>query len=378
MPENEIDIFDDLYDDEPQHQDTTDEELFTADETADDDYQVNSLVSIPVTDDDDDEEEEEDEETGHNPPKPAAKQTTIVDHLLTAKGITDGKVQYENEEGEIELVDFHDLPQEEQLAILQSDDKDINYGLADEEIQTVNFLRQNNVTFEDAIEYFKKEAVEQYIASQTQENVEIDQFTDEQLFALDLKAKYDELTEEEIEIELTKQLEHPELFKKKVDKLRTDYSKIEAEQRESVRLEKEQEEERTSTELRSNLITVAQGIEDIGGLDLDNNDKNEILAYILEKDINGVSPFLKSLDSPKQLFELAWYATKGKEAFEIVHDYYKKEIDKVRKTAYEKAKTDLSKKNTEKPTKTTSFVKRGNNDPKQPKYPSIDDFDLHD
>jgi hypothetical protein len=35
------------------------------------------------------------------------------------------------------------------------------------------------------------------------------------------------------------------------------------------------------------------------------------------------------LNDPRKLLEIAWYAKKGQEAFETLHSYYKKEIDKV-------------------------------------------------
>lgn len=299
----------------------------------------------------------------------------IVNKLLATKGIEGTMIKYEGEDGEIEEVDFYSLPADEQLAILTSDDSDHNYGLDESEITTVNFLRENGVTFEEAIEYYKKQAIQEHLDSQNIVGIEVDQYSDEDLFAIDLKAKYDNLTEEDIKIELEKQLEHPELFKKKVDKLRTDYKQIEEEQIESARLQEEQDQEQKVIELRGKLISVAEGIEDIGGLDLDNNDKNQVLAYILDKDINGISPFIKSLDSPKQLFELAWYATKGKEAFDIVHDYYKKEIDKVNKSAYAKGKADALKKATPPKQERQSF--RRSELPTQGKkenYPNLDDF----
>jgi len=384
--ENE-DVFDDLYDDESGEGNVVEEEddsaLITLDDSpeGDEDHQITGLISITKYDDDEEEEEYDDEdEDAPSEEKVESKviKSTIIDQLLESKGIKDNLVQFENEEGVIEEVNFYTLPEEEQIAILKSNDQDINYGLQEQEIQTINFLRENGVSFEDAVEYYKREAIQEYIDSQNITGIEVDQYTDEDLFAIDLKAKYDELTEEEIQIELSKQLEHPELFKKKVDKLRTDYKKIEEEQKESVRLEQEQRERDKEVELRSSLITVAESMTDIGGLDLDTNDKNEVLTYILNKDINGVSPFLKSLDSPKQLFELAWYATKGKEAFEIVHEYYKKEIDKVRKTSYEKAKAELTKKPSA-PAKSTgkSFVKPQSNNPSPKlKYPSIDDLQI--
>ena len=66
-------------------------------------------------------------------------------------------------------------------------------------------------------------------------------------------------------------------------------------------------------------------------LELEDDDKEEVLQFLLNKDINGQSDFVKLLNDPKALFQLAWFATKGQEAFSTIHDYYKKEIDMARK-----------------------------------------------
>ena len=115
-------------------------------------------------------------------------------------------------------------------------------------------------------------------------------------------------------------------------------------------------------------------MQDIGGLDLDIDDKNDVLSYILDKDINGTSQFIKSLDSPDKLFELAWYATKGNEAFNILHDYYKKQIDQTRKSAYDKGREEaLGKTNNGLKTFVRDQPKQQNNGTK---FKNIMDFDL--
>lgn len=338
-------------------------------------------------DDEDEENDEENEGEGDeedNQPEEGeiieVQPNDLINQFLAAKGIKDAMVQYEDEDGNLQEVDFYSLPPEEQLAIMNSNDSDINYGLSENEINTVNFLRNNNITLEEAREYFRREAVQEYIDSQNITGIETDQYSDEELFAIDLAAKYG-LSEEDIEIELQKQQEHPELFKKKVDKLRADYKEIEEQQREQARLADQEEAEAQVRELQENLVSVANEIEDIGGLEVEIQDKNDILNYILEKDINGVSPFLKNLDSPKQLFEMAWFALKGKQAFDVIHDYYRKEIDKVNKTAYAKGKEDATR--TSAPSKQSGKVfkraqgaKPASNNSK-PEYPSMDDILLH-
>jgi hypothetical protein len=267
------------------------------------------------------------------------EEADIIADLLKAKGIEDPTLlDYENEHGELEQVNFYELPYDEQLEILKSTDADIDYGLADEELEVISFLRDNNVTFEEAIQHFQRKAVEEHINSENILGLDVDQYADEELFTLDLKSKYPDLTDEELDVELTKQLEHPEVFRKKVEQLRTDYREIEQAQLESARFQQEQADEEKRQELEDALVGTAVAVEELGGLTLDDNDKNEVLSFILEKDINGYSSFIKSLNSPQTLFEAAWFVTKGKEAFGIVHDYYKKEIAQVSKASYERGR----------------------------------------
>lgn len=380
-------------------EDEFDEELVNAligDDNTDDDNSSNILDILPVTyqnnegeDDEEDEDnsfqtnlydnnsqehEDDDVDKPHNEDVEEFSELTknkVIDSLLKKKGIEGDLVKYENDEGEIEEINFYELPLKDQLSILETDDKDINYGLNDSEIEAVNFLRENNATFEDVIEYFKREAVKEYLDNENISGIQIDQYDDEELFAVDLKARYEDLTEEEIQIEITKQLEHPDLFKKKVDKLRTDYKQIELDQLEAAKSEKEQEETQSQEELQNTLISVAESIEDIGGLDLDNNDKNEVLSFILNKDINGSTELDKILKDPNALFNIAWYATKGKQAFDILHDYYKKQIEVASKSSYEKGKNEHTK------TKTTpkgkTFVRKSSN---TQKIMSIDDLKI--
>lgn len=267
------------------------------------------------------------------------EESDLIHDLLLAKGIQDpNSINYENESGQIEQKSFYDLPYEDQLEILNSNDADIDYGLDESEASAVSFLRDNGVTLEEAIEYFQRKAVEDHINNQSITGLDVDQYSDEELFQLHLKSEYPELTDDEIVLSLEKQLEHPELFRKQIDKLRTDFKEIELQQIEDSRQQLAQAEEQRRIELEETLVDVATSLKDIGGLTLDDGDRNQVLDHILSKDMNGVSPFLKSLNSPERLFELAWFATKGKEAFDIVHDYYKKEIAQVSKASFERGK----------------------------------------
>lgn len=251
----------------------------------------------------------------------------LISNLLAQRGITDAsKIQIEDEEGNIQELDFNSLPIEEQLEILQQETPELD----DSEIETINYLRENGVGIQELIEYHRNQAIQEYLQSQ-QTNYTVDDLSDEELYKLDIAAKYEDLSEEELEIELQKELNNPDLFKKKVDKLRDVYKQEEIAEQGELAKQAELEEEQNYQTLVDSMVEIAQGTNELFDLELEDEDKEEVLQFLLSKDMNGQSEFVKLLNDPNALFQLAWFATKGQEAFSTIHDYYKKEIDTARK-----------------------------------------------
>ena len=251
----------------------------------------------------------------------------LINNLLAQRGITDAsKIQIEDEDGNIQELDFNSLPIEEQLEILQQETPELD----DSEIETINYLRENGVGIQELIEYHRNQAIQEYLQSQ-QIDYTVDNLSDEELYKLDIASRYEDLSEEELEIELQKELNNPDLFKKKVDKLREVYKQEEIAEQTELAKQAELEEEQNYQVLIDSMVEVAQETNELFNLELEDEDKEEVLQFLLNKDINGQSEFVKLLNDPKALFQLAWFATKGQEAFSTIHDYYKKEIDLARK-----------------------------------------------
>lgn len=247
--------------------------------------------------------------------------------FLKQRGIVDPtKIQFQNENGEIEEVSFDDLSKEEQLQLLNNVEAPLD--LSNEEIEMLNFFRENNMSLKDYIEHQSQQAVEHYKKNQ-EVAFTIDQLNDQELFVLDLKYKYPDLTNEELQSELESALEDEALFTKKINKLRKDYIELEKQQAEEAERQQSTKEQEERQNLINSLVTEAQNVDDYHGLILDDREKDDVLKFILDKDVNGNSEFSKMLKDPKKLLEIAWYASKGAEAFETLHSYYKKEIDKV-------------------------------------------------
>lgn len=259
--------------------------------------------------------------------KSKTENSELINNLLAQRGITDAsKIQIEDEDGNIQELDFNSLPIEEQLEILQQETPELD----DSEIETINYLRENGIGIQELIEYHRNQAIQEYLQTQ-QTNYTVDDLSDEELYKLDIAARYEDLSEEELEIELQKELNNPDLFKKKVDKLREVYKQEEIAEQTELAKQAELEEEQNYQMLVDSMVKVAQETDELFDLELEDDDKEEVLQFLLNKDINGQSEFVKLLNDPNALFQLAWFATKGQEAFNTIHDYYKKEIDLARK-----------------------------------------------
>lgn len=340
MPENKnLEMFDDLLtterDDSVQPQSG---DLRPLDPT--DDPILNDFANRETTQEGE-EEPPQDNDTGNeedkNPPV-----SNFLYEFLKEKGIEDpSKLQFENEDGEIEEVDFNSLSEEEKLNIINSVS---DPGLSQHETDVINYLRQNNVTFNQVIDYFSKKAVEDYLAQNPdqahQKAYTIDDYTDDELYLADLKSKYPEFTDEELTSKLESAKSNETLFKKEVDALRADYKKQEDAEIEAQK----QKEQQDYDDLVGNLQNILNNFNEVAldstdaesdVLEIEDSDKQQVLAYLLNQDSEGKSQLVKDLENPATLIELAWLRTQGRALIDNTTRYWKDLLKQERK---EKAK----------------------------------------
>ena len=149
---------------------------------------------------------------------------------------------------------------------------------------------------------------------------------------LDLKNKYD-LSDEELQIELEKELQNEELFNKKVAKVREEYKELEEQYKASQQTEFENQQQQQYQDFVYQMTDIAEKVSDFHGLELEDEEKNDTLSYLLELDENGTSQFYKDLNSPEKLYEVAWYLKYGKNAFKVIEDAYEAELAKLKTKA---------------------------------------------
>lgn len=257
------------------------------------------------------------------------KDTSILDDLLKLKGVENNKIIVREEDNTEKEVDFYNLTKEEQLDLLNSQE-DTN-DLDESEIAFLNNIRTENLTIDEFLEAYKAQVLAEANINNTQlESYEIDSYDDQELYLLDLKNKYD-LTDEELVKELEKELQDEVLFKKKTDKLRSEYKLLEDNYKETQIQEANKEKEAKYGQFVNQMVDIAIKTPDFYGIDLDNDEKNEVLSSILELDENGTSAFHKSITDPKELYRVAWFQKYGEEAFNVLKTAYEEEITRLKK-----------------------------------------------
>lgn len=284
---------------------------------------------------------EEDDDVGDNeePTNPDYSNNSLYS-FLQSRGIKDpSKVQFENEDGTTEEVDFNTLSAEEQLEILN---QVTDPGLSQSEINAINYMRQNgNVTLEQVVDYFAEKRLSEYLNEHPeavhQKVYAIDDYTDDDLFLIDLKNRYPEFTDEELNSKLEAAKANEDLFKKEAEMLRKTFKDWE----DQAVADKEQQEKQQVEDLRNNLMNAAAGFNEVqldytddksDSLVIEEEDKQQMLSYILDQDAEGKSQLVHDLENPDTLIELAWLRTKGAQVLSGLTQYWKKLLADERST----------------------------------------------
>ena len=317
-----------------------DDDLNNDDSVNEDLLDLNEFRQQDTSEEDDDDADKPDNNDGNEDEKP----TDFIAEYLKGFGIEDmSKIQMQNEAGEIEEVDFNTLSEEDKLNIFKELS---NPGYSDYEKDVIEYLRKNNATLDDVIDYYKKQAVEEYLQEHPedkhQRTYNIDEYTDDEVYLYDLKNKYPEFTDEELNSKLDSAKLNTELFDKEVAAIRTNLKNIEDEQAK----QQEEQEAQSYQELQNNLQLAMSEFtqieldpedkeQDALALDVTDEDRAIMLRYLVERDKDGKSQLVKDLEDPKALIELAYYRTRERDNLTGLTRYWKNELANERK---EKAK----------------------------------------
>ena len=252
---------------------------------------------------------------------------SVMNKYLESKGFVDSKIKVVDENNEESEVLFSELSEEEQLDILNSISTNNNYS--DQELDWVNQLRNNNLTMDSFLELYRQSVIDEINQQESTVSYDIDSYNDEELYLLDLKSRYD-LSEDELQKELERELEDKDRFSKKITKIREEYKDLEDQEKANQKAQFEAQQQQEYDGFVNQMLGVAQKTSEYHGLELEDSDKNETLSYLVELDATGTSKFYRDLNDPQKLFEAAWYLKHGKDAFKIISEAYEAEIARLK------------------------------------------------
>lgn len=311
----------------------------------------------------DEEIEETTEETS------SSNEDDFITSLLKDRGIEDSsKIEFENEDGEIEEVSWDSLDNETKLNILNSSTVDHSNDLDDEEIQFINTIRQSQMSPSEYIQYIQQEGVNSYLQNSQTSNYQVDEINDDELFMADFISRTG-VTEEEAAEALEKAKQNESLFSKQIGAMRNEYRNAEKEQIQYNELMQQEAAQEQFNQFAEGVRDSIVNFTDFAGCDLNmnNEDMQELYDFITGFDPAGNSYFGKALNDPPTLVRMAWFALNGEQMIQDINEYYKKEIASVRKESYNKGVQ--SKKD-----KPNVVYKKQNNSSKSDIYDDLDDF----
>lgn len=301
---------------------------------------------VPSTEETEPETEPTSESTSENDTEDEDDGLDAFSSFLKSRGVRDGKTLiFENDEGETNEVDFSSLSKKEQLAVLESL---TDPGLSADEIETISLMRKHNKSLPELIAIYQEKAIEDY---KNQNNItpvySVDDYNDDELYLADLKLKYADMTEEELQSELEIAKSNEEIFKKKVDTIRKQYKAQEDNQ-----LKEQEEQEKAQREAYQNTFVEAlRGFDSVSldykdpksdEVEISDDERSAIYDYVFRHNPDGITKFVEDLSKPEVIVQLAWYRLFGKDTISDISNYWKDQLVASRRTNTPEKKTNVT------------------------------------
>lgn len=285
---------------------------------------------------------EDDDDVKQQITEPQQEESDIISDLLKDRGIEDkNKIKFEDDSGNVVERSWDSLTIEEQKNILNQDpNSDPEKNLDEQEIEMINQMRLHGMNPVEYVTALRQQGAAMVNNSNDNQepNYETDDFTDDELFILDLQYRSPEMSDEEAYQALESAKNNEELFKKQIAGIRQYYKGLETDMKSQKELEAKQEQEEQFQNYSNMVLDSIQNINSIGNLDLDLNteDKEELAQFILGRDQAGINWFGKALEDPDTVVRMAWFALKGEDAFNDIENYISQQIKTAAQNAYNK------------------------------------------
>lgn len=296
-----------------------------------------------IFDDDEflDDEDFSQEEPVNNPSEESSEQYDLITEVLKLQGINDlDKIKFEDDNGAIIERPWSSLSRDEQLSILMNQEAE-DTALEDNEIELINYMRSNGMTPQDLVNSIHANALRSQ--SQESQRFDVEELSDEKLFALDLidRVGYDNITDEEIEEAIENAKQNEALFKKTVEGIRNEYIQLQKDEESRMEFQRQEEQKAAFNNFASSIVNEIRGLNSFAGqeLELTEEDAQQLYSYILDLDNTGVSAFGRALQDPTLFTRAAFWTLHENQITEELT----KQIQESYKRGYEAAKKDLGK-----------------------------------
>lgn len=297
------------------------------------------------------EENSENQENNDELEHPDDVEISGMEKFLSDYGIVGGMIQFE--EGEEKH--FDTLTEAEKYNVIaslvekNSVPLEEKYGLEAEEINLLNYFREQNKPIQESLDELINSRLQQLLDLQQTNTNDFESMSSDAVYLKWLKENNPEATEDELtsDLEAAKQMK---TFEKTVTGIKQVFiDKQAAEIREQKEAERQAELVELENDRKLIVENVAQ-IKEVAGFTVDDVEKNEILSSILEVNEHGDSLFLEEVFSdPNKLFKAAYLYKNGEKLLDEMAAYYKKEMTK----QYRKGKEDAMSGAPRKPFETT-------------------------
>ena len=258
---------------------------------------INDTIDNVIFDDDEPIVSSKQESTTE--PEPVINEDDITADVLRVKGISDpSKIKFEDEGGNIIERSWDSLSREEQIEILTQSEPSSNFDILDDEKALLEDIRKSGLSVKD---YFQS-----LIPSQPK-SYRVDDLDDDDVYALHLISTVgNDITDEEIEQAINNAKQNEALYKKTVDGLRAEQIRLEQDNEARQAMELQAQQEAQYQQFANSIQDQIGKLNSFAGQDLELSaeDSDDLAAFMLDLDENGMSAFGRALQDP-QLFTKA-------------------------------------------------------------------------
>jgi len=263
-----------------------------------------------------------------------------IEAYLSQFDIEGGMVSFEDGE----QVHFNDLDSDKQAEILSqlhnasAADIEDKYGLDEEEIGLINYLRQQNTSLDEVIDSMAAQRAETYIMSQQVQDLDISSMNPDSIYTAFLLRSNPEATVDQLEADLSKAKEMSN-YDNIVENIRSGLIEERDAFTQEESMKKRDELVAEIESQRAQVVNTVAGLNTIDGLSMNDGIKNEVLDMILNVDEDGDSLFMTHVFSdPQELFRAAFWYKNGADIVGAREDFWKKEKSAAYKRGLEDAR----------------------------------------